>query len=286
MDGEDPSNSNPKADHPDSVLAAASAAMEEPETKSAKNFEPVGPNYYKTKKNFRMFLIIAVLLLMVLAGIYWFLIKPKPVKAPTVSPAAVSSKSSQSAQSKVDTDHYASSNFNLGFDYPKGWKVSDISGSGKLTVTSPTMNLKDSDNQAVKGQIVMTIRDKTQKLTEFDKGNAAAILDSEKIAYTKPAETQRGNTYISFLNYASSTGSDAAGIDGIYITGDAGYQKDQAVPAVDISKIDPITDVTFVKCSDSKCSGAGTSLTVNAGNWQDSSFSKPIKTMLQSLSIQ
>jgi hypothetical protein len=145
------------------------------------------------------------------------------------------------------------------------------------------MKLKDTSGQNIDGQIIMTIRGKTKKLSEFDKGAATAVLDSEKISYTKPSQTQRGDTYISFLALA---GSKDGGLDGIYITGDAGYQKNQAVPTVDISRIDPITNVTFVKCSDSKCSGTPTALTVEPENWEDTNFSKPIKTLLQSLTIQ
>jgi hypothetical protein len=217
--------------------------------------------------------------------VYWFLLKPKPAKAPTTSNATTASSSgtSKSKKSEIDTEHHESPSFNLGFDYPKGWKVSDISGSGKLIVTSTPQKLKDADGQQVDGQIIMTIRDKTQKLSEFDKGAAKAVIDSEKITYTKPSETQRGDTYISFVNYATSKDN---GLDSIYISGDAGYKKDQEVPAVDISKVDPITNVTFIKCPDSKCSGTPTVLTVAAASWEDAAFSKPIKTMLQTLSIQ
>jgi hypothetical protein len=288
MDEQDgPLTQRPIGNHPNSVHGESTEPADElPPT--PKHYEPLPPQYQKGEsKKGRNALIILAILLLVGGLVYWFLLKPKPVKAPTTSePAASSAKSSQSKASEIETQHHESPSFNLGFNYPKGWSVSDISGSDKVTVTSPAMKLKGADSQQIDGQIVMAIRGKTQKLSEFDKGAAAAILDSEKIAYTKPAETQRGNTYISFLNYASSTGSNASGIDGIYITGDAGYQKDQAVPATDISKIDPIINVVFVKCSDSKCSGTGMPLTVDTSEWQNPSISKPVKAMLQSLSIQ
>jgi hypothetical protein len=278
MDEQDPLNQKPVSSHPNSVQTIPVSHGREDEAPTPRKFEPLPPNYHKnpTKKG-RYAFIAVVVLLIIGAAVYWFLLKPKPATAPTSVNSSSSSRNSQSTQAKLDTEHYESSNFNLGFDHPKDWKVSDVSGSGKLTVTSPVMKLTDSDNQKVDGQIIMTIRDKTQKLSEIDKGAAAAILDSEKIAYTKPAETQRGNTYISFLNYASSTGSNAAGIDGIYITGDAGYQKDQEVPAVDISKIDPIINVIFM--SNNKA------ITIDSKNWSDNSFSKPIKTLVQSLAI-
>jgi hypothetical protein len=278
MDDQAPSSPKLVDNHPDSVNAVPVGENEQP----APHKYEVPPKYRKNQSKKGRYIFIFLAILLIAASVYWFLLKPKPVKEPAANNGSAA-KSSQSSQAKLDTTHYESSNFNLGLDYPKSWKLSDVSGSGKLIITSPAMKLKDTSGQQVDGQIIMTVRDKTQKLSEFDKGAATAIIDSEKVTYTKPSETQRGDTYISFLNYASSSGD---GLDAVYISGDAGYQKNQAVPAVDISKIDPITNVTFVKCSDSKCSGNGTALTVGVDNWHDSSFSKPIKTLLQSLAIQ
>jgi cytoskeletal protein RodZ len=281
MDGQDPLK--PMSNHPNAVKIDQTPQAQEPqepfESESDSptpkpKFEPVGPDYHKNKSKKGLWIIIFVIIVLLAAAVYWFLLKPEPVKAPTKTSSSNQEQSS-AAQTSTATTHYDSSSFNLGFDYPKGWKVSDVAGSGKLTVTSPDEQLKGADGQTVSGQIVMTIRDKTQKLTEFDKGNATAVLDSEKIAYTKPTETQRGNTYLSFLGYASST---QTGLDGIYITGDAGYTKDQAVPLVDVSKSDPVISVTFLK--DNK------QVTISSNSWSNDSFAKPIKTMLQSLAIQ
>jgi hypothetical protein len=282
MDEQYPSRQRPQSNHPNAVNYFSEGAEQPPATPTPR--EPLPPQYQKEKSKKGRYFIILLVIVLVTAAAYWFLLRPKPAKAPAKSTSRqTSSSSSVPRESKVDTDHYDSSNFNLGFDYPKGWKVSDVSGSGKLTAASPALKIKDTNNQQVDGQIIITIRDKTQKLSEFDKSAATAVLNSEKITYTKPTQTQRGDTYVSFLSYA---GSSSSGLDSIYITGDAGYQKDQDVPAVDISKIDPITNVTFLKCSDSKCSGTGSPLTIATQNWQDSSFSSPIKTMLQSLAIQ
>jgi hypothetical protein len=286
MDGQNPYTQRPLNNHPNAVKPGFEPSAPKPEQPNEPEAplpkpktEPVGPGYYKSKNKKGLWIAIALIILLLAAAAYWLLLKPKPVKAPIKTSSSNAARSTSTTNTvATNTAHYDSSNFNLGFDYPKGWKISDIAGSGKLTVTSPNTQFKDSDGQSVTGQIIMTIRDKTQKLTEFDKGNAAAILDSEKIAYTKPSQTQRGNTYISFLNYASSTGSNAAGIDGIYITGDAGYQKDQAIPLADISKIDPVINVTFLK--DAK------QVTIDSSNWSNGSFSKPLKSMLQSLAIQ
>jgi hypothetical protein len=278
MEEHRPSSSRPIKNHDAPERTAADV---EESTPRAKDFEPVAPDYYKTKRNFHPFLVIIVLLLLALGAIYWFLIRAQPVKAPTKTGSTGTSQKSTTIISS--TTHYESSSFNLGFDYPKPWKLTDESGSGKLSVVSPPMQLKSSSGNMVTGQAVMLMRDTTQTLPEFSKGNAAAVQDSEKISYTKPSQTQRADTYISFLSYANSADT---GLDGIYITGDAGYQKNQSVPSTDVARIQPVIDVTFLKCGDSKCSGTGTPLTLTSAAWSDATFSKPIKTMLQSLSIQ
>jgi hypothetical protein len=284
MDEEESSRKRPVANHPNSVESIPSddqEAEEKSPTPRAKAPEVYLNQGSKTKK--LGYILVIMVVLLVAAGVYWFALKPQPAKAPTPATANSASSASKTEGSKIETEHYDSSNFNLSFDYPKGWKVVDASGSGKLTVTSTPTKLKGlggSDD----GQVVMTIRDKSQKLTEFEKGNALSIRGSEKIAYTKPSETQRGSTYISFLNYASSKDPQ---IDGIYITGDAGYEKQQSVPSTDIAKSDPIINISFIKCSDSNCSGTGTPAGVAAEEWEtNAEFSKPIKTILQSLAIQ
>jgi cytoskeletal protein RodZ len=281
MDEERPSALKPLKNHPTSVRVADDVEDDEP-PKPPKTHEPVGPNYYKHKKrSFHPFLIIVVLLLLAAGAIYWFMIRAQPAKSPAKK--TTGSSQNDSSTTSLPTTHYDSSNFSLGFNYPKGWKLSDEAGSGKLTVTSTSMQLKAANGQNVTGQAVLLMRDTTQPLNEFAKGNATAVADSQKISYTKPTQTQRADTYISFINYASSA---ATGLDGIYITGDAGYQKEQAIPSIDIAKIQPVIDVTFLKCNNSKCSGTGTPITLNSSAWNSTSFSKPIKTMLQSLAVQ
>jgi hypothetical protein len=240
--------------------------------------EKAGPDYWKKQRNPIWNYLIILLIIAVLAGTaYLLFLKPKPA-ADKQAPAP---QAQSNGQFSAKTTHYDSANFTLGFDYPQNWTLTDTAGSGRLSVVSPAVSLKDANGQQVTGQIIMSIRDKTQKLTEFDKGNANATQDSEKIAYTNPTQTQRGSTYISFLQYASSS----TGLDGIYVTGDSGYQKGQDIPLIDISKVDPVISITFLKCADSKCSGSGTPLSIDKSVWADASFSGSLKKMLQSLSI-
>jgi hypothetical protein len=152
-----------------------------------------------------------------------------------------------------------------------------------MTVRSPATQLKSASGQSVTGRIIMTIANKGNNLGVFDKGNATAVLNSQKIAYTSPTPNQRANTYLSFLQYATTTAAGA--LDGIYITGDNGYQKGQDIPKGDIAGIDPLVSVTFVQCAASTCSGGTSALSIAASSWSNTSFAAPITKMLESLSF-
>lgn len=234
----------------------------------------------KAKRPMRKWFVILIVLILVAgsAGAYWYMgRKPK-------APAAKANTPAQQAAPLISsqTQNHSSPDFNLSFDYPTDWTVTDTLGSGVITVRSPALQLKDAQSQSFTGQIVFTIRSKQVPLPEFDKGNATAIRVSEKIAYSKPSASQRGSTYISFLNYASSAGST---LDGIYVTGDVGYQKDQAIPKADIVPIDPVVNVSFVKCANSSCNADGAAIGIAPSAWDDAAFSGPLKKMLQSLTI-
>lgn len=229
-------------------------------------------------------LVVLIVVAALAAGGYWAFFKDSGSgNKPSQSQSAQSNQVSNTpttAKIATDTKHYDSTNFNLGFDYPANWSVTD-SGNGRLTARSPAVGLKGADGQQVNAQITMTIRATDQKLPEFDSGNATAAMNSEKIAYAKPTQSQRANTYLSFLTYADTT----SGFDGIYITGDNGYKKDQAIPKVDVQKVDPIIGITFAKCANSQCSGGTTALSIGTDNWDDQDFADPIKAMLESLTI-
>jgi cytoskeletal protein RodZ len=249
-----------------------------------KNYDYVAPDYHKEKHAGRNIAIVVIILILLTggAGAYWFFVMKKPATNTSSSQTNQPVQTTPSNKIASDTKNHDSTNFSLSFDYPEDWKVSDVTGSGKLTATSPAMQLTGADNQQVTGQIVLTFREPSQKLSEFDKGNATAVRDSEKIAYAKPSAGQRGSTYISFLGYS---GAEATALDGVYVTGDSGYQKDQAIPAVDIGKVNPVIAITFLKCADPKCSDAGTPFAVQNTVWDDAAFSGPLKNLLQSLSV-
>jgi hypothetical protein len=243
---------------------------------------------HKSRK-FLVSLLVVILVAGLAFGAYWMFLRKD--KADTTKKTATSSSSSSSNSSDMEknasfaseTEHHTSAQFMLEFDYPKDWKVSDEAGSGKLTATSPGVMLKDAAGKSYMGQVLLTVRNKQQALPEFDKGNAVAAVESTKINYAKPSQAQRAATYISFLRYATSTSSKA--LDGVYITGDVGYKKDQAIPKADFTPVDPIISITFMKCSNENCSGTGTAAAIESSMWSDATFGKPLQTMLQSLIV-
>jgi hypothetical protein len=235
----------------------------------------------KRAKRLVVALVIVVMLASLAGGAYWLFFRSKPAaKQPT--PNSNNQQTSDATTTKA-TKHYSSTEFGLEFDYPEDWTAAETAGSGTLTVRSPATQLKNANGQKVTGQVLLTFRNKQQTLTEFNEGNAVAARESEKINYAKPSSTQRGSTYLSFLRYARTSSGQA--LDGIYVTGDNGYQVGQAIPKADFTPVDPIISITFTKCADRDCTQSGTPLSITATSWNDSALSKPVKAMLTSLVV-
>lgn len=283
-----PPKSAPKHGEVDDYQAASRATAQEDDYEE---YTKHAGGYSAPKHTFRKVILISFVVLVVLAAAGFAVYKlvlnkdnKKADKSADTSQQSSNAASNDEATIDTETEHYTSTGFiGLEFDYPKDWKVAEGADGGVLTVKSPVLSLKQAGGQTGSGQVVFTVRNKQQALPEFDKGNAVAAIESEKINYTKPSSAQRAATYLSFLTYASS--SQTGAIDGVYITGDVGYQKDQAIPKADFVPVDPVISITFVKCSDSTCSDNGTATGIDATMWKDTKFGVPLKSMLQSLTI-
>lgn len=259
------------------IRSSADYANYTPPKKESKMPKMPSFNWRKPAK----YLLILLLLAGVGAGIYAFFLKPKPETDKSASrPNTSQTDQTRAGQITTATDNYSSQEFALSFDHPEDWTV--IGGSREeLKVISPDIKLKAADGQQVNGQIVMYIRAPGQKIPGIDSGNAVAVADSKKISYSKPTANQRGETYISFLRYSSST----IGLDAIFITGNNGYQKNQSVPKADIEKVEPMISITFGKCADGGCVELAPPLSIDASSWNDTNLSGPLEAMLQSLVI-
>jgi hypothetical protein len=285
----DPDPQKPGETHkPVDEYEAASQAMNDTEGEYD-DYERHAQAYKKTNKHIVRKMLItagAVLLLGAIAfGVYALFLKDDGKKATDDNSHnqnnSQSSQTSQTDEITTKTEHYVSNGFLLEFDHPEDWTVTETTGSGQLSAQSPALQFESASGETITGQIVFKIRDKQQPLPEFDNGNAAAVRESEKIAYLKPSSAQRGSTYLSFLRYANS----GDGLDGVYITGDYGYQKDQAIPKADFTPVDPIISLTFVQCADNSCGGEGTAAAISEETWQNAGFNKPLKAIFQSLTI-
>lgn len=285
MESPQENTANTSGNHaPGERSSAAPSSPEEAERRARiaylKSLAPPPPRRSRAKR------IVLILLVLLVAGtaIAWFLLGKKDNGANKTPQNTANQQDTveKEPEPTTETKHHESPTFGLSFDYPADWTVTEA--NGRLSAVSKTMKLKSADGQNSNGRIQVLIQPKQSTLKEFDKGNGLAVLDSEKITYTKPSPSQRGQTYLSFVNYPSSA---AKGIDALYITGDIGYKKDQAVPMVDIVRVDPLISASFVQCPNEACSGATAPLTLDAAAWQ----SKPvlqaaIKTVLTTLSIQ
>lgn len=217
-------------------------------------------------------------------GAYWQFFRDKAASLPAAkTPAKTATNQTLSSTPKVPTQPYTSSDFNLSFNYPDGWTVID-SGTGPMTVTSPSLQLTSAAGQTVSGLITMTIQKQGQLPASFSAGTVLAVLNSQRIAYTQPTADQTSQTYLSFVQYAST--NIKGGLDAIYVTGNDGYEKGQIIPPSDIASIDPLVTVTFTKCGNTTCTSNLTPLTIASTSWDKSAFQAPLLTMLASLTFQ
>lgn len=229
--------------------------------------------------------VLVLAILVVGGGGYWGYNKflAKEAAPTTVQKTTVPTTTQTTDGTTVTTKSYESTALGLTFAYPETWTVNEATGNKVITVTSPLQDIKTADNQTTKGKIVLTIAPKGQNLAAFASGDAVAVRDSAKTSYSNPSSSQRAATYISFLQYNSTTTKGA--LDAVAVTGDYGYQKFQTIPKTDIATVDPLLMITFIKCADEKCATA-TPLSIPATMWDTNTFSKPLTTMLTSLHMQ
>ncbi|HLG90969.1 MAG TPA: hypothetical protein VI336_02295 [Candidatus Saccharimonadales bacterium] len=214
------------------------------------------------------------------AGGYWFYKNRKSDDKTAGTSQTTQSTAPTAEKITTETKKFESASFKLSFDYPGNWAASEDNPE-EVTVLSPGVKLKSVDGKDVTGQIYFRIRAKGQPLQGFENGNAVAVLDSQKIAYTNPTQVQRASTYISFLRYADNT----QGLDAIYISGDLGYEKDQDILKSDIEKVDPIISIELYLCPDSGCKEISGVYGISEEIWNDEEISGPLTSMLESLVI-
>lgn len=242
--------------------------------------KPRNPMWGKLGRKVGIGLAVLVLVIALGGGGYWFIkirgAEPKPAS----SPQSAQQPNDAASQITTETKKFESANFKLSFDYPGNWTASEDNPE-EISVLSRGIKMKDADGKDVTGQVYFRVRAKGQKLQGFDKGDATAVIASEKIAYTTPSQVQRASTYISFLRYADNS----AGLDAIYITGDLGYEEGQTIPKADIEKVDPIISIEFYLCPNSGCMELSGVYGIGVETWSNEDIKLALENMLKSLTI-
>jgi hypothetical protein len=244
----------------------------------------------KKKKGGKKWLAVLLVLLLLgglAGGGYWY--TTRKVATPVTKTATGTSQQPGQQAAPVTPQQpvtaslkdYQSTNFSVSLKYPSDWTVSDT--KPKLTITSTKQTFTNAAGKQVSGQVVVMIRPKQASLPEFKAGPAAAVLDSKKVNYTQPAAGQRGSTYLSYLQYASTTTKGA--LDAIYVTGNSGYTKAQTVPQADVVRVDPLIDVYFAECPNDTCAATDAATSVESAAWSASELNKTVEAILTSLAI-
>jgi len=251
---------------------------------------PVPPvnNYGPPKKAKKSkWWVWVVLLVVIILGLgAWVYIGHKTPAKKTLATNTVVKKTKIALPSKtppsIPTSSHTSSSYGLTFSYPTSWSVVD-SGSAPLLTTSPAMNLISDNGQTVLGQIVLTISQPNLLPAGFT-SSSVAVLTSQKIAYSKPGATQAADTYLSFVQYPST--NIIGGLNGIYVSGNYGYQKDQVIPASNINQVNPLIYFSFYSCANSSCPlSSRQPLTISSSEWSKLSFKDPLLLIIKSLSF-
>lgn len=239
----------------------------------------------KIDKQKWLYVAAAIIIVIILALAALFVVHHKKTttkKTTTVSTSTNISKKTTSTfgLSFTPSTSYNSTNFNLEVNYPSNWQINETASD--LTILSPATNLKDGQGQLVSGKILVSVFNQGQIPAAFGSGASVAVLTSTTVSYTNPTMDQAAQTYITFVQYPSTT--IHGGLDAVYVTGNYGYTAGQNIPNSDINNVDPLVIVSFLKCSGSNCSSTS-DLTIASSQWNNSGFSNLIESIVKNFTF-
>ncbi len=248
------------------------------------------PKSQKTSGYRWVALILVIIVIAGLAGWAYVSVhhKTKPQtktynrKSETSRSGSINSSSNQQSTPAIPTTPYTASAFNTSFNYPSNWTVIN-NGTASINIDSPAEDMVAANGNTVLGQIEFTLA-KTGSLPPAFTTQSVAVMTSQKITFTSPSTTQAAQSYISFVQYPTTT--IVGGLDGIYLSGNYGYQKYQAIPASNLDTVNPLVYVSFYTCQSQACPvNTRSPLTITSTDWNNSAFSAPILTTLKSFSF-
>lgn len=231
----------------------------------------------------RTFLYVLIFfLVIILIGLFIFLYKNYKHQSTANNVQNTTQKSSKQSVAKEDinsTTAYNSSTLNLGLNYPSNWKVANPT-SNSLSFTSDKLILADANNKKVSAKIVVTIIPQGQVPSLFNGNGVVAVAPSKLIAYDNPTPNQAAQTYISYLQYPTTT--TVGGLDAEYITGNNGYLKTDSVLNSSMVSLSPLVSASFYLCQSVNCS-AQNPLTLSSNAFLNSIYNIQIEKMFKSL---
>ena len=250
-----------------------------------KDFSYINNSNSAPAKSKRWPLVIAICLVIVIlaGGAGYYLLrahKPKLTNTNTVSSSS-SPNTLQNNPANIPTTSYSSSDFGLNVNYPKTWSLTS-NGTTSMTITSPIVQLTSDKGKTLSGKIVLNVTPQGQIPAAFGSANATAVVKSELVSYSNPTPSQRAQTYVSYVQYAST--SILGGLDGIYVTGNDGYVKGQNIPLSDLSGLTPLVNISFVQCESANCLKP-TSLSISSASWANSSYKVVVLNIIKSFSF-
>jgi hypothetical protein len=234
------------------------------------------------KKNKVILITLSCMLLVLLgAGAYFYGYYSRDNKKKQVS-------SSSSPVVKIvsnniyspETTSYSSSAFGFNINYPDSWQVSS-STTTSVELSSPVVSLTSDTGKELNGKVVMSVVNQGQIPASFG-SSSVAVLDSVDLSFNNPTASQAAQSYLSFIQYPATVVK--GGLDGIYLTGNNGYLKDDTIPSSDINQMSPLIYLSFLKCNNSACTSSSP-LSISSTMWSNSNFSKAITDTIKSLTF-
>jgi lipopolysaccharide export system protein LptC len=165
---------------------------------------PHAPSKSKTRRGKVIGFVVAglVVLVLVAAGLYWFVLREED-KQPASQQTNTGNNEQQeeTEQPAVPDDTlvtFKSEKLNIELTHRKDWTLKE-SSDGAITITSPRITYRTSDNTSKTSVFTLRIRKGASEAQKAAVDKSIATRDSKIIAYAAPVEGQRKYTNLSFV---------------------------------------------------------------------------------------
>lgn len=153
-----------------------------------------------------LFVVIGLIgLALIAVGIYWLVLRngdKQPASQQTNTSTSAGQEQEEEMPESTLPDStpvvFKSEKLNIELTHRKDWTLKE-SSDGAITITSPRITYRTSDNTSKTGVFTMRIRKGASEAQKNTIDKSIATRDSEVIAYAAPVEGQRQYTNLSFV---------------------------------------------------------------------------------------